>query len=92
MSSKESKKKTRPIGLRLPLDVFERLKSAAEDERRSVSNYVLLLIERDIEKTGSETLVNPIHAKDQAQDETKKIGFPQGRESDEPVLTDASYP
>lgn len=42
-------KKDKAIGIRLPLETFRKLKDRAEAQRRSVSNYVLLLIERDIE-------------------------------------------
>jgi predicted DNA-binding protein len=41
-------KKNRPVSVRLPLEVFERLKARADVQRRSLSNYLLLLIERDI--------------------------------------------
>lgn len=42
-------KKDKAIGIRLPLETFEKLKAHATAERRSVSNYLLLLIERDLE-------------------------------------------
>lgn len=59
MKSNEPKK-DKAIGIRLPLETFEKLKARADAERRSVSNYVLLLIERDIASTGLGEPANPI--------------------------------
>jgi len=44
----DAPKKDKSIGIRLPLETFEALKIRADAERRSVSNYLLLLIERDL--------------------------------------------
>lgn len=62
MKSSEPKK-DRAIGIRLPLETFEKLKARATTERRSVSNYVLLLIERDCDRhqTGSSNAPNPVY-------------------------------
>lgn len=46
-------KKDRAIGIRLPLETYDALKARADAERRSLSNYVLLLIERDIENAAA---------------------------------------
>lgn len=56
-------KKDKAIGIRLPLETFEKLKELANAERRSVSNYVLLLIERDCEshQTGSVETPNLVY-------------------------------
>jgi hypothetical protein len=43
----EEPKKDRSIGIRLQSETYDILKAKALAERRSVSNYVLLLIERD---------------------------------------------
>lgn len=62
MSSADPKK-DKAIGIRLPLETFEKLKDLAIAQRRSVSNYVLLLIEQDCDKhqTGSIENTNPVY-------------------------------
>lgn len=42
-------KKDKAIGIRLPLETYDALKARADAERRSLSNYLQILIERDLE-------------------------------------------
>lgn len=67
-------KKDKAIGIRLPLETFKMLKARADAERRSVSNYLLLLIERDLEahSTGSYHTINPIQSLPRAAEEGKE--------------------
>jgi predicted DNA-binding protein len=43
-------KKDRPIGIRLPADVYDRLKARAEADQRTVSNYLLKLIKDHLDQ------------------------------------------
>jgi hypothetical protein len=67
-------KKDKAIGIRLPLETFKKLKACADAERRSVSNYLLLLIERDLEArtTGSYDTINPLQSMPRAAEEGKE--------------------
>jgi hypothetical protein len=38
------------VGVRLPTDLVEKAKIAAESEHRTISNYILTLIAQDIER------------------------------------------
>jgi hypothetical protein len=60
MKSSESKK-DKAIGIRLPLETFQALKARADAERRSLSNYLLLLIERDLHQSAPSEHPDPRH-------------------------------
>ena len=38
------------IGLRIPAGLLEKVKAAADEERRSVNNYLTCLIEKEFDK------------------------------------------
>lgn len=50
-------KKDKAIGIRLPLETYEALKARADAERRSLSNFILLLIERDLQNFKTATAI-----------------------------------
>ena len=38
------------IGLRIPADLLEKVKAAADNDGRSVNNYLTRLIEKDVDR------------------------------------------
>lgn len=53
--SEENSPRSHTVGLRVPIDLYRELKSIAEAERRSVSNYLLRLIEADLNEHALKT-------------------------------------
>jgi hypothetical protein len=58
MKSSEPKK-DKAIGIRLPRETYEALQAKATASRRSLSNYVLLLIENDLAAPGPGPMPGP---------------------------------
>jgi hypothetical protein len=58
MKSSEPKK-DKAIGIRLPRETYEALQAKATASRRSLSNYVLLLIENDLAASGPGPMPGP---------------------------------
>lgn len=52
------------VGVRLPTDLLEKAKIAAESEHRTISNYILSLIAEDIARRGTGKLAETTQSPD----------------------------
>lgn len=48
-SKKPKSAPSKYVGVRVPMELFEKLEKAARNQTRTISNYIIRLIEKDLE-------------------------------------------